>query len=414
MVEAELNEVKVEEGWEYADADTQYHVHGIHPYPARMIPQIANRLIRERSAAGDLVLDPFCGSGSVLAEALLLGRNAVGVDINPLAHLIAKVKSTAIEISELEIESRRLLENVTTKIELHRSGKYSAQTPYFPNIFHWFNREVVEELAIVREQINALRSSDHLHDFFQVCFSMTIRKTSNIAFADNPYFIRALAEEDLKNHSPDVLVTFQKQIISGCERLKEFSRLCPKEVQARVFLADARSLPIENDSVSLIVTSPPYGEESHTMSYSRFAKLSLLWMGMTPHKLNLYTKKTLGGHVIFPRPHSKLLDETVKTVSKMNKERAKEIFSFYWDYAKCLNEMFRVMRKGGYCCIVIGDRSAAGVVISNGELTKNLGELTGFKHAQTFQREIPKKVLPRRDYKVELINRENIVIMRKT
>jgi DNA modification methylase len=379
-----------------------------------MIPQIAGRLIRERSSLGNTVLDPFCGSGSVLVEALLLGRNALGVDINPLAHLIAKVKITPIDPVELDLESHKLLESVKTKLELAKTGKHKVQAPYFTNIFHWFNRNVIEELSIVKEQIETSYPNGKLRDFFNVCFSMTIRKTSNIAFDDNPYFIRAMTKEDLRNHAPDVFASFEKQIVGGVERMKEFHRLCPKEVKARVFLADSRSIPLEDGSVDLIVTSPPYGEESHTMSYSRFSKLSLLWMGMSSSELNRYSRKTLGGQIVFPRPYSDLLDASMKEVSKKSKARAREMFSFFWDYAKCLQEMFRVMKSGGHCCVVIGDRSVAGVAVSNGELTKQLGELYGFKHVQTYQREIPKKVLPRRDYKVELINRENIIILRKT
>ena len=411
-----MDKERVEESWEYAEADTQYHVHGIHPYPARMIPQIANRLIRERSKVGETVLDPFCGSGSVLAEALLLGRNAIGSDINPLAHLIAKVKTTPLESTELDLSSQKLLNNVKIKIELRRRGSYKAPIPYFKNIFHWFTKDVIEELAIVKQQIDSAfppLSESRLRDFFQACFSMTIRKTSNIAFEDNPYFIRAMTAEDLMNHSPDVLATFEKQVANGVQRVKEFSALCPKNVKSSVLLADSRALPLDDTSVNLIVTSPPYGEESHTMSYSRFAKLSLLWMGMTSYEINRYVKKTLGGDIIEPRPYSKLLDNTVKAVSKKSKARAKEIFSFFWDYAKCLNQMFRVMAHGGYCCIVIGDRSAAGVTITNGDLTRELGKLSGFEPVQTYQREIPKKVLPRKDYKTELINRESIIIMRK-
>ena len=405
-----------EEGWEYATADTQYHVHGIHPYPARMIPQIANRLIRERSGIGDTVLDPFCGSGSVLVEALLLWRNAIGSDISPLAYLIAKVKTTPIEPEKLENASRELLKNIRLKIRLRRNGGYKTSVPYFTNIYHWFNKDVVEELAIVKEQLDSMYeygNESHLGDFFRVCFSMTIRMTSNIDFEDNPYFIRALTEEEAKNHSRDVLATFEGQVRDGVERIRGFSEVCPKNVKARVLLADSRSLPLEDASVNLIVTSPPYGEESHTMSYSRFAKLSLLWMGMSSREINLYTKKTLGGGMTPPRPYSKLLDETIERVSEKSKTRAKEIFSFYWDYAKCLNQMFRVMVDGGYCCIVIGDRTASGVTVSNGELTKELGRLAGFEHVKTYERKIPKKVLPRKDYKVELINRESIIIMRK-
>src|SRR5438094_4898137 len=132
-----VTETEIEEGWEYATADTQQHLHGIHPYPARMIPQIAHRLIRERSSPGKTVFDPFCGSGSVLTEALVLGRHAIGSDINPLAHLIAKVKTTSIEPNELGLASERLLEEVKDKIGLRRKGGFKPRTPYFGNIFHW-------------------------------------------------------------------------------------------------------------------------------------------------------------------------------------------------------------------------------------------------------------------------------------
>jgi DNA modification methylase len=411
-----LTELAVEEGWEYATADTQYHVHGIHPYPARMIPQIANRLIRERSSPGDIVLDPFCGSGGVLTEALLLGRNSIGVDINPLARLIAKVKTTLIEPVELTAASHKILSNIRTKVEMGRSGGYKVRVPYFTNISHWFTKEVVQELAVVKQEIDLrypIGIESNLRDFFQVCFSMTTRKTSNIAFDDNPYFIRAKTEEDLKDHSPNVLLTFEKQVMNGLDRMREFHSVCPRNVNARVLLADSRLLPLEESSVNLVVTSPPYGEESHTMSYSRFAKLSLLWMGMNSNDINRFVRKTLGGNAIQPRPLSKTVDKAIQNVGGKSKQRAKEIFAFLWDYYKCLGEMFRVLTQGGYCCIVIGDRSAAGVVVSNGELTRELGELCGFDYVHTYQREIPKKVLPRRDYKVELINRENIIVLRK-
>src|SRR5260370_736985 len=120
-----------------------------------MIPQIANRLIQERSSVGDTVLDPFCGSGTVLTEALILGRNGVGSDINPLAHLIAKVKTTLIEPAELVKSSTRLLQSIEDKFELRRTGEYHARTPYFENIGHWFTKRVIEELAIVKEQVDA-------------------------------------------------------------------------------------------------------------------------------------------------------------------------------------------------------------------------------------------------------------------
>jgi len=75
----------------------------IHPYPVRMIPQIARRLIERHSKPNDTALDLFCGSGSVLAEGKILGRRSIGIDINPLAISIAKVKTTPIDPSKLEL-----------------------------------------------------------------------------------------------------------------------------------------------------------------------------------------------------------------------------------------------------------------------------------------------------------------------
>jgi tRNA G10 N-methylase Trm11 len=409
-----------EEGWEYADANTQYHIHGIHPYPARMIPQIANRLIRTKSSPGDTVLDPFCGSGSVLAEALLLGRNAIGGDINPLAHLISKTKTTPLNLKKLDSITSTVLDKVEKRILDRRNKNSEVVIPiFFPDMPHWFKKEVVWELAIIRNCIEELidkEKEENIYNFFLVCFSMTVRETSNIRMDDNPYFIRAMVDEELEKHQPDVLHAFKNRVIKNVDRMREFVDVCPKNVSAKVILSDARDLPLDDNSVNLIVTSPPYGEESHTMSYSRFAKLSLFWMGYTPERVNSFTKKSLGGggaSTVLGPLNSSLLNKIYNNIALKDKKRAREVFSFFWDYSKCLFHMFRVLKKGGYCCIVIGDRTAAGISVSNSEITKELGESVGFKYETTFYREIPKKVLPRRDYKVDLINRESIVILKK-
>lgn len=90
------------------------------------------------------------------------------------------------------------------------------------------------------------------------------------------------------------------------------------------------------------------------------------------------------------------------------------MFSFVWDYRSIMGRLAKLLRIGGQCCLVIGDRTAAGITIPNGELTVALGREAGLSYVTQYEREIPKKVLPRRDYKVELINREHIVVLEKT
>ncbi|HYA83037.1 MAG TPA: DNA methyltransferase [Candidatus Bathyarchaeia archaeon] len=82
--------------WELENANTKYYTHGYHPYSSKYIPQIPNRLISTFTERNDLILDPFVGSGTTLVESKVLGRDAIGVDINPLACLISRVKTTVI------------------------------------------------------------------------------------------------------------------------------------------------------------------------------------------------------------------------------------------------------------------------------------------------------------------------------
>ena len=79
---------------------TSRYTHNFHPYAAKFIPQIPAYFVENYSAAGDIVLDPFCGSGTTLVEARINGRNTIGYDINPLSVLMTRVKATPLSKNE--------------------------------------------------------------------------------------------------------------------------------------------------------------------------------------------------------------------------------------------------------------------------------------------------------------------------
>lgn len=379
-----------------------------------MIPQIASRLIKENSSEGQTVLDPFCGSGSVLAEALILSRNAIGIDINPLAIMLSRAKTSPIPPNSLALVFDQVLNNVERNITLNKENKYKPEVFYFKNIYHWFNRNVVNDLSIIKESMEKIEvNNESIRNLLRVCFSATLLQASNVAFADNPYFARAKTGEALKKHAPNVLEIFKKNVLEYQERMRVFYELIPKRVSCKVLQHDSRHMPLQNDSVNIIVTSPPYGEESHTMSYSRFTKLSLLWLGYSVSDINKNISKSLGGILTAFRDISPSLDRLHRQLTRKERQRAREVFSFFWDYKKCIDEMYRVLHHGGSACIVIGDRSASGMKVSNGQITQELAESSGFSHIKTYHRRIPKKVLPRNDSKIDLINEENILILRK-
>jgi len=79
--------------WSFTGDDTRHFTHDVHPYPAKFIPQIPANLIPRLSREGDVVLDPFGGSGTTAVEAVRLRRRAISLDANPLSSLIGRVKT---------------------------------------------------------------------------------------------------------------------------------------------------------------------------------------------------------------------------------------------------------------------------------------------------------------------------------
>lgn len=104
----EKNRKYKDEGWDFRDADTKEYTHCFHNYPAMMIPQIARELLKIYGNEGGWLLDPYFGTGTSLVEASLYGMNSVGCDINPLARLIAKAKTTLLSLHTLDLHLKEL------------------------------------------------------------------------------------------------------------------------------------------------------------------------------------------------------------------------------------------------------------------------------------------------------------------
>lgn len=111
--------------------------HTFYRYPARFSPEFARLAIRTFSKPGDVILDPFMGSGTVLVEAMVSGRHAIGSDISSLAHFIGKVKTTVLSTADL-VEIRRWAKSVDDALNLRRptqpddeeTGDYARHLPW--------------------------------------------------------------------------------------------------------------------------------------------------------------------------------------------------------------------------------------------------------------------------------------------
>ena len=179
--------------WDFIGENSKISIHGIHTYPAMMLPQIARRLIEECGKESKVNLDPFCGSGTVLVESLLHDTNSYGVDINPLAILLSRVKTTPLDPNRL----REVFGQVSERIwqaRFHPEVLQGIETPNFFNIEYWFKPKVIRELSYIKHIIEDM--DEEVKNFFYVAFSETVRKASNTRSGE--YKLFRIPEKKLK------------------------------------------------------------------------------------------------------------------------------------------------------------------------------------------------------------------------
>ena len=379
--------------WDYRTANTKEYTHGIHPYPAMMIPQVARRLILEYGRPRGILFDPYCGTGTTLLESFLAGSESVGTDLNPLARLIAKVKTTPIDINQLDLALERFVDFGFDAV-LSSNGR--VETPDFPNIDYWFDGRVQRELTQIREYIDHIDNT-HIADFFRVALSLTIRKTS---WTKNSEFkLVRIPPERMREHNPDVfatmvgILTWNRDAVLQLNSALDQSVPLPSIYGFNSVAGVPRNI-IEHDSVDLIVTSPPYGDSRTTVAYGQFSRLSSQWLGYK--HANRVDSELMGGSkdqgdIFFAY---EALDSAIREIANANPKRSREVASFFADYRKSIRNVSSVVKPGGYACYVVGNRTVNGVQIPTAEATAAFFEMSGYRHVDMFQRNIPNKRMP--------------------
>ena len=149
--------------WSFSNADTGFLTHALHPYPAKFIPQIPSHCIQLLSRLGEVVLDPFGGSGTTALEAVRLGRRALSVDANPIGTLIGQVKTcnldfdSAIDLRAARSSLNSWLVDLPSSESLCEANR--AYIPDIPNIDRWFPLTARGELALIRSRIASMETT---------------------------------------------------------------------------------------------------------------------------------------------------------------------------------------------------------------------------------------------------------------
>jgi hypothetical protein len=262
-------------------ADDRAHVHGFHAYPARAHPVTARRLIETLSAKGDTVLDPFCGSGTVLVEAMLAGRKAHGTDLNPIAVMLARAKTyprTPEKTQALTAAARRAAEVA----EGRRKAKTGASRRLPQEDVSLFAPHVLLELDGIRVGIEEA-PPEARPDLFLVLSSILVKLSPKRGDTSE-----GIVEKRIAAGYPSRL--FVKKTEELARRFDEFAALLEQGRErgapaphARVWEDNANVLShIEDASIDAIITSPPYVA---TYDYLQHHELRMRWLERDARKL---------------------------------------------------------------------------------------------------------------------------------
>jgi len=156
-METFLEKKYIDESWYFEDANTKTLSHCFHNYPAMMIPQVAARLLEKYGKNVNLLFDPYCGTGTSLVEANVRNINAIGTDLNPLARLIAKAKTTTINIQTLDLYLKDFNDWLfSLRFGIKKSN--SIVIPKFNNIDYWFTKDVQIKLVDIADLFSNYRT----------------------------------------------------------------------------------------------------------------------------------------------------------------------------------------------------------------------------------------------------------------
>lgn len=230
------------------NSEGNYATHGYFRYFGKLPPVVINFIVKEgtRHAEDGPVVDLMCGCGTSLVESMIGGRPSIGVDINPVATLISRVKTTLVD----EIMLRTTLNDIMSRFESLSQNEVSPLIPKFRNVDYWFDSEVQIELAKLKYAISRIEDLE-CRNFFMVTFLSIIRRVSNSSPRPGRLF-----HVEHKNHL-SVKGIFLDKANEMIRKMREL-RWLVKSTEVEVLCEDARDTCLAPDSAAFVIVHPPY------------------------------------------------------------------------------------------------------------------------------------------------------------
>lgn len=239
------------------------HVHRLHPYLGKFIPQLVEIFLRKYFEAGDTVYDPFCGSGTTLVEANVLNINSIGCDIAAFNCLLSRVKTAEYDVALMKKEVLDILAKVEDRTQATLFNQQYADDGFEDTdneyLLNWFAPQARKELLTYRSLIPNYRYQELL----KVILSRSARSARLTTHFDldfpkqpqtEPYY--CYKHSKICHPVQEAFKFLKRYSLDTIRRIEQYSRLRTK-AEVTMLWGDARtiSLPRKLDGV---ITSPPY------------------------------------------------------------------------------------------------------------------------------------------------------------
>lgn len=344
-----------------------------HRYPARMTSKIADFVIKNYTNEDDLILDPFCGSGSVLTAASANKRRSIGTDINPVAVAIATSYTGRYQISKL----RKYLDVVLE--ELERENPIILKN-YDKGLLYWFDPAVVGGIlqikAIIKKNIPKKYKL-----FFLVTLSSMVRSVSR---ADPkifpPVYSKIMRQKKVEITYDEMKKSFEKKALEAIVSAITINKILVPGYRPKVKRMDAfEYLEWKYGEFDAIFTSPPYG---FAQKYTRSTSLELMTVfDVSRRGISMIDKQDIGSELIA----SAEPDYTESMPSwlfedNLGSYNSKMLISRYLTKMdKFIATSYKALKNGGKLLLLVGENRIGGGTIPIVDYLVKSSKKSGFQ-----------------------------------
>lgn len=385
------------------------YTHLLHSYPAKLLANIPIFFLNcdQLRTRNGRVLDPFCGTGTVMLEAAISGHVGVGADANPLARLITRVKMRSL--------ARDKILNALDEILRIAPDLHPEEFSPVLDVDRWFYPSVKIRLGKLRAAIRKVRPKP-LREFFEVCFSNCIRKSS---LADLRMSVPVRKKSN--DRPANVYKLFKLCVHTNITRVTSLSSIKPEILRGTQIANDARELTVTiSKKVDLVLTSPPY---LGAQKYVRASSLSIGWLGLAPkNKLRRLEELSIGREH-FRKSDYVQLDESelvfgakglLRRLFRQNPLRAQIAATYLREMKDALLEASALLKKGGHFVLVIGDNSVCGQPFRTSKFLRTLLLANGLRLRLELIDEIRSRgLMTKRNKTAGIISQEHIFVFQK-